>query len=220
MTLREESGNGPPPAGETVAGPQEPPATPEPTEGHLAPAEADPAADPTAASAPSEAPGGPDRPARRRPVWAAVLIGGVTAVCLLGLGGLAAFLLQHGRAHAQEATLPSVFRLHTGECVNSGPRGVDSPSVVPCGQAHDAEIYATFGLTDQGWPGTAAVGTQARRGCAARLGGYLNPQLASAILAESYIFPDQGAWNAGERTVVCEIRSTEGKLTGSVRGLG
>jgi len=66
----------------------------------------------------------------------------------------------------------------------------------------------------------AAVGTRARQGCTARLGGYLNPQLATAILAESYIFPDHGAWNAGERAVICEIRSTTGKLTGSVRGLG
>ena len=47
----------------------------------------------------------------------------------------------------------------------------------------------------------------------------LNPQLATTVLAESYVFPDQGAWNAGVRTIICEIRSTAGKLTGSVRGL-
>jgi hypothetical protein len=43
--------------------------------------------------------------------------------------------------------------------------------------------------------------------------------LATTVLAESYVFPDQGAWNAGERAVICEIRGTAGKLTGSVRGL-
>jgi hypothetical protein len=89
---------------------------------------------------------------------------------------------------------------------------------VPCAQPHDAEIYARFGLTGHRWPGPA-IGAQARRGCTARLGGYLNPQLATSVLAESYVFPDQGAWNAGERTVICEIRGTAGKLTGSVRGL-
>ena len=70
------------------------------------------------------------------------------------------------------------------------------------------------------WPGTAAVGTQARQGCTARLSGYLNPQLATSVLAESYVFPNQSAWDAGVRTVICEIRGTAGKLTGSVRGLG
>jgi hypothetical protein len=113
-----------------------------------------------------------------------------------------------------------VFVLRVGECVNSAPGGVDSPTVVPCAQAHDAEIYARFRLAGPGWPGAAAIGALARRGCTARLSSYLNPQLATAVLAESYVFPDRGAWNAGERTVICEIRGTAGQLTGSVRGLG
>ena len=129
-------------------------------------------------------------------------------------------LLLHGRPHPTPAALPSVFRLHTGECVDSGRSGISSPTVVPCSQPHDAEIYAKFALAEHAWPGSAAIAVQARRGCTARLGSYLNPQLATSVLAESYVFPDQGAWNAGERTVICEIRSTAGKLTGSVRGLG
>jgi hypothetical protein len=90
---------------------------------------------------------------------------------------------------------------------------------VPCAQPHEAEVYARFALAGHSWPGSAAIGAQARGGCTARLGGYLNPQLATTVLAESYVFPDQGAWNAGERAVICEIRGTAGKLTGSVRGL-
>jgi hypothetical protein len=140
-------------------------------------------------------------------------------VCLVGLGSLGTFLLLHVRTHTTPAPLPSVFRLRTGECVNSGPNGISSPIVVPCGQPHDAEIYARFGLAGQSWPGTAAIGARARQGCTARLGGYLNPQLATTVLAESYVFPDHGAWNAGERTVICEIRGTADRLTGSVRGL-
>jgi hypothetical protein len=128
-------------------------------------------------------------------------------------------LLLHGRSHGPAAALPSVFRLRAGDCINAGPNGISSPTVVPCGRPHDAEVYARFALTGQRWPGDAAIGTQARQGCTARLGGYLNPQLATTVLAESYVFPDQGAWNAGVRTIICEIRSTAGKLTGSVRGL-
>jgi hypothetical protein len=144
----------------------------------------------------------------------------LAVVCLIGLGSFAAVVLLHGRAHAPPAKLPSVFALRVGECVNSGPGGVSSPTVVPCAQAHDAEIYARFALGGARWLGTVGIGAMARRECAARLGAYLNPQLATAVLAESYVFPDQGAWNAGERTVICEIRGTAGRLTGSVRGLG
>lgn len=199
----------PPPLAAT-APPQEPAAVPGAPGGHAAPAEPDPGTGPASPG------GGPSR--RRRPL-AAILIGGFAAVCLIGLGAFATVLLLHGRPHAPPPALPSVFRLRVGDCVNSGPDGISSPTVVPCGQPHDAEVYARFALAGHSWPGGAAIGAQARQGCTARLGSYLNPQLATTVLAESYVFPDQGAWNAGERAVICEIRSTTGKLTGSVRGL-
>jgi len=193
-----------------AAPPQEPAAVPGTAGGHASPAEPDPATGPAS-------PGG--GPPRRRRSLAAILIGCFAAICLIGLGAVATVLLLHGRTHAPPAALPSVFRLGVGDCLNSGPDGISSPTVVPCSQPHDAEVYARFALAGHGWPGSAAIGTQARQGCNARLGGYLNPQLATTVLAESYVFPDQGAWNEGERTIICEIRSTAGKLTGSVRGL-
>ena len=192
-----------------VAPPQKPAAAPGTPGGH-APAEPGPGTGPASPGA---------APPRRRRSLAAILVGGLAAVCLIGLGAFATVLLLHGRHHAPPAALPSVFRLRAGQCVNSGPAGISSPTVVPCAQPHDAEVYARFAMAGHTWPGSAAIGAQARRGCTARLGGYLNPQLATTVLAESYVFPDQGAWNAGERAVICEIRSTAGKLTGSVRGL-
>ena len=50
--------------------------------------------------------------------------------------------------------------------------------------------------------------------------GYLNPQLLNAGLTEQYVYPDQKAWKAGVRTVVCEVSSNTGPLTGSVRNGG
>jgi Septum formation len=199
-----------PPPLAAAAPPQAPAAVPGPPGGHAPPAEHGPRTGPAS-------PG--NGPPRRRRSLATILIGGFAAVGLIGLGTFAAVLLLHGRAHAPPPALPSVFRLRPGDCLNSGPAGISSPAVVPCGQPHDAEVYARFALAGQRWPGDAAIGTRARQGCTVRLGGYLNPQLATTVLSESYVFPDQGAWNAGERTIICEIRSTAGKLTGSVRGL-
>jgi hypothetical protein len=78
-------------------------------------------------------------------------------------------------------------------------------------------VFGTFHLSGDKWPGTAAIGQEASSGCASRLAGYLNPQLAATDLAQSYVYPGQQAWDAGGRTVVCEVRSTSGQLTGSVR---
>jgi Septum formation len=110
----------------------------------------------------------------------------------------------------------AVFSAQVGDCINLTPNGA-VVHVVPCAAAHDAEVFGTFHLSGDKWPGTAAIRQEASSGCAIRLAGYLNPQLAATNLAQSYVYPGQQAWDAGERTVVCEVRSTSGTLTGSVR---
>jgi hypothetical protein len=61
------------------------------------------------------------------------------------------------------------------------------------------------------------VRQEAGDGCASRLNGYLNPQLASIGLSQEYVYPNRAAWEASQRTVVCEVSSGNGRLTGSVR---
>jgi hypothetical protein len=114
-------------------------------------------------------------------------------------------------------TLPRVFSLQAGQCLDSGRNGISGLQVLSCSQAHDAEVFATFRVAGPHYPGAAALQQQARQGCASRLSGYLNPQLSTASLAQSFVYPDAGAWSAGERTVVCTVRSTSGPLIGSVR---
>jgi hypothetical protein len=109
----------------------------------------------------------------------------------------------------------AVFGLRTGDCLD--PRGTQSYTLVACDQPHDAEVFATFVLPAGQWPGTAAARTAASSGCATRLTGYLNPQLAVS-LATTYVFPDSVAWQAGTRMVICEVQATSGQLSQSVRG--
>jgi hypothetical protein len=109
----------------------------------------------------------------------------------------------------------AVFKLQTGDCV-SAPNG-QVVSVLPCSAPHQAEVFATFALPASAWPGTAAVRNEASSGCASRLTGYLNPQLAIS-LAQSYVFPNRVAWTGGTRTVICEVQAVSGQLTQSVRG--
>ena len=108
-----------------------------------------------------------------------------------------------------------MFKLRVGDCVSTPNRQL--VSVLPCSAPHEAEVFATFTLRGSVWPGTPRVRAEASSGCASRLTGYLNPQLATS-LTQSYVFPDSVAWRAGTRTVICEVRATSGQLTGSVRG--
>ncbi len=109
----------------------------------------------------------------------------------------------------------AVFKLQEGDCVNTP--GGQLVTVLPCSSPHDAEVFATLTLPASAWRGTAAVRQEASSACASRLAGYINPQLAIS-LAQSYVFPNEAAWAAGTRTVICEVRAVSGQLTGSVRG--
>jgi hypothetical protein len=128
---------------------------------------------------------------------------------------------QSRQTHAAASPLhATVFGLHPGQCFNSLPNGIAVAHAVRCRRPHDGEIYGDFRVAGRSWPGSAALRERARQGCQSRLGGYLNPQLNPTGLAESYVYPNEGAWAAGVHSVICEIRSTQGKLTGSVRASG
>ena len=160
---------------------------------------------------------GPERERRRgRGLGVAAFVLVVIVLVGAAVGGLAA--VTHGFHRKTKITYrpAAVFKLRPGECVNFGPNG-QSVTVLSCATPHDAEVFATFPLPASPWPGGAAVQQDASNGCASRLGDYLNPQLADAGLDQEFFYPDQEAWQAGARTVICEVRAPTGQLTGSVR---
>ena len=113
----------------------------------------------------------------------------------------------------------AVFGLRPGQCVNTGSDAL-KPTVLSCARPHDAEVFAVFTLPAAPWPGTSAVRMDASDGCASRLGSYVDPQLATASLAQEFVYPNRDAWQADQRTVVCEVSAVDGRLTGSVRANG
>src|SRR6185437_9038536 len=157
---------------------------------------------------------------RRARRWPRVLLVlGFVVLAIVIIGGAVAIVgsLTHGFKKPVKVTYKAspVFSLKTGDCFD--PQGQQSYTLVACGTPHQAEVFATFALTGTSWPGSAAVQHQASSGCESRLTGYVNPQLAIS-LSSTYVYPDETAWQAGTRTVICEVRATSGQLTGSVRG--
>jgi Septum formation len=162
---------------------------------------------------------GPVGQRRRRRRWQSALIAlGFLVAGAAIVGGAVAIVgsLTHGfkKPVVVQYKKSAIFSLKTGQCID--PNG-QTATVVSCSAPHDAEVFGTFALPGSTWPGTAAVGAAASSGCSDRLSGYLNPQLATS-LSSTYIYPDSVAWQAGTRTVICEVRATKGQLTGSVQG--
>ena len=156
---------------------------------------------------------------RRARRWPRVLLAfGFVLLAVVIVGGAVAIVgsVTHGFKKPVKITYKksAVFSLQTGECLD--PQG-QSYSLIACDSPHVAEVFATFALTGSKWPGDTAVQAEASSGCSNRLTGYVNPQLAIS-LASTYVYPDSVAWQAGTRTVICEVRASSGQLTGSVRG--
>jgi putative regulator of septum formation len=183
---------------------------PEPAEAELAQAE-------TAEAEMAEAERARGRDGRDVSPWAVAAII-LIVIVLVGVAVGVLAVLTHGFHKKTLVTYrpAAVFKLRPGECINSAPDGL-AVTVLSCGTPHQAEVFATFTLPKSSWPGSAAAEQDAGDGCASRLGAYLNPDLANAGLAQEFVYPNQAAWQAGERTVVCEVSSSTGKLTGSVR---
>ena len=160
---------------------------------------------------------GPVLPGPRR--WPRLLLAlGFVLLAAAILGGAVAIVgsVTHGFKKPVKVTYTKspVFSLKSCDCID--PQG-QSYTLISCDSPHEAEVFATFSLGGTAWPGSTAVAAAASGGCASRLTGYLNPQLAVS-LASTYVYPDATAWQAGTRTVICEVRAASGELTGSVRG--
>ena len=142
----------------------------------------------------------------------------VGVIALVGVAAGVLAMVTHGFKPKTVVTYrpAAVFGLRPGQCVNAGSNSL-SFTLVSCASPHDAEVFARFSLPAAAWPGSTAVRQEAGDGCASRLSGYLNPQLASIGLTQEYVYPNRDAWEANQRTVVCEVSSGNGRLTGSVR---
>ena len=153
------------------------------------------------------------------PLAVAGIILGVIALVGVAAGVLA--VLTHGFRPKTVVTYrpAAVFGLRPGQCVDSGSDTLQF-TVLSCTRPHDAEVFAVYSLPATAWPGASTVEADAGDGCASQFDGYIDPQLAGASLTQEYVYPNQAAWQAGERTVVCEVRAESGQLTGTVRATG
>ena len=170
---------------------------------------------------PEQEPAASERTRPARGVSWLVTAGVIVVVLAVAAAAGALYVTTHGFRPKTIVTYrpAAVFGLRAGECINSSQNGL-SVTRLSCATPHQAEVFATFSLTGSDWPGNTAVQQQASSGCASRIAGYLNPALLNAGLVQQFVYPDQDAWKAGVRTVVCEVSSASGPLSGSVRNTG
>lgn len=94
--------------------------------------------------------------------------------------------------------------------------------VLDCGAAHEGQVYEALclagdpdgrlqagdcpGEAELTWPGTREVRQAAVRLCLSRFEDHFGEPYATSARVTAELVPDQGAWEAGGRRVVCAVR--------------
>jgi Domain of unknown function (DUF4190)/Septum formation len=102
------------------------------------------------------------------------------------------------------------------DCIDwpsSGSQPIESVPLMPCGQAHNAQVFAMFELSGSSYPGDDAVASAADQGCADREASL---SAAASSMQISYLRPGQADWAIGDRGVTCVAFDPTPDLTSSI----
>lgn len=175
--------------------------------------------DPQSATRPEPAAEGLDAPprrARRRPGWQLAALGAVVALTLLG--AVLFLVLRDGDPSGTTASGAVTFDdVELGDCTAEIPEGVTlTVTLLPCDEPHEGEVYATFELSGDDYPGAEQIERFALGGCQREAVAALPPD-DETLYDLVYLAPSEQTWEQGDRTVSCVLSDPTGKpLVGSV----
>jgi len=110
----------------------------------------------------------------------------------------------------------SAFDVEVGDCFDlPDPNGeVTDLGGVPCTDPHDAEVYGTFDIKGQDYPGTDKVIKKSQRGCSRRFKEFVGLPYRRSELELQYLYPTSDSWETqDDREVVCAVTEPDGKKT-------
>jgi hypothetical protein len=152
-------------------------------------------------------------------VWAVTIIGLIVLGATTGGGSNGTGSGSSGSTgQASHPAKVSVFSLPVGTCFDnptSTALGITSVTAIACTKAHNAQVFAEFDTTGSGFPGAAALERRADSGCNARITGNLDQSKITSTMSLHFIFPQQLAWDSGQRRISCLIVDSQ-DVTSSV----
>ena len=128
-----------------------------------------------------------------------------------------------------EAAEADVFSLKLGDCFDyaalSSTTEISSVSTIPCGEAHDAEIYAEMHLTEEQFKAdlelsqsgdTETLG-HADQFCYDQFAGFVGTSYEESTLNFTPFTPTEMSWAQGDDVVQCILVHPDGGFTGSMK---
>lgn len=144
--------------------------------------------------------------------WVVVLIIGAIVYAIVGVAQ------RDGDGEITSTGRIPVEDVTTGDCLDDLSEGERIMTVlaVPCGEPHEAQVYATFALPGNDYPGEEAVFVAAEDGCLDRLEADFPAAYDDEMAGLFYLYPTSLSWTQGDREIVCIVEYLDGKRTGSL----
>lgn len=157
----------------------------------------------------------------RKLLFAAPVAGVILALGLTGCGVISQI------ADAAQGK-KDVFSMQVGDCTDDEDleaTEVTSVRDASCDDAHDNEVYMTWELESDQFPGGAYPGDEAMietadGGCVTYFETWVGTPVDETSLYFFPYYPSAQSWANGDREVVCLAYDTNGPVTGSLEGKG
>lgn len=122
-----------------------------------------------------------------------------------------------------EAGALSAFEIQTGDCFDDEAFAAEEISeipAIPCTQPHDNEVYATFDVSAEEFPGDEEIDWLASEGCYERFETAIGETYEDSVIDFTTMYPSSGSWKNGDREIVCigfhmELEKLDATILGS-----
>jgi len=111
----------------------------------------------------------------------------------------------------------SVFDIAVGDCITDSSTGqVSDVPVVPCSEPHVGEVFHTYDVPGDTFPGDF---TQvANEQCTPAFQEFVGMAYEQSALVYTTLEPTAQSWEGGDRELVCIIQDPSGNVTGTLQG--
>jgi hypothetical protein len=156
----------------------------------------------------------------------------IAGLCLSGVWVLVivAVLVVHAQTASQRSAATGqitksghlgVFSLRAGDCFqnpsgNQPSTALTQVTAVSCTSPHNAQVIALLPVPGSAYPGEVAFRAQALTGCKASVAADADRSKLTSTMNLLWIFPEQQAWNDGQRTISCLVVDSSEDLTSSL----
>jgi hypothetical protein len=112
----------------------------------------------------------------------------------------------------------SVFDIAVGDCMSdqSATGEVADVPVVPCEEPHASEVFHTYEIPGDTFPGDFTQVTQEQ--CGPAFQQFVGVPAEQSALTLTWLEPTAQTWAEGDRELVCIVEDPAGNVTGSLQG--